>query len=170
MLPRTYEDPPNGDYAAYVDRLTRASPEYQRLQRMLASAGISGNDSSGATLDSLDSLLQPLRGTLDQARIQTRNQAAQAVARGSAAPKADQLAAQMAGMFVRPDSKTSSAHRSAQAAANPQPAAWMGRAGMVLIFLGVALLGLWPTIAGMLLMAGIALAFFTMLQKMREGA
>ena len=167
MLPRTYEDPPNGDYAAYVDRLTRASPEYQRLQRMLASAGISGNDSSSATMDSL---LQPLRGTLDQARIQARNQAAQAVARGSAAPKADQLAAQMAGMFVRPDNKSLSASRSAQAAANPQPAAWMGRAGMVLIFLGVALLGLWPTIAGMLLMAGIALAFFTMLQKMREGA
>ena len=86
------------------------------------------------------------------------------------APEGAPKAAQMAGMFVRPDNKSLSASRSAQAAANPQPAAWMGRAGMVLIFLGVALLGLWPTIAGMLLMAGIALAFFTMLQKMREGA
>ena len=74
MIPSNYDGPSNGDYAAYVDKLMRASPDFRRAQRSIAGAIESSVSMPGVQADSPVALL---REKLQQARDMVEQQAEQ---------------------------------------------------------------------------------------------
>ena len=78
MIPSNYDGPSNGDYAAYVDKLMRASPDFRRAQRSIAGAIESSVSMPGVQADSPVALL---REKLQQARDMVEQQAEQQATR-----------------------------------------------------------------------------------------
>ena len=171
-----YEEPPNGDYVAYVDALLRSSPEYRRTQKSLGSAVVRAQHSPGS---SGAASLAELRAKFE--RIKQQTQAAQ-VSLGAQVQEAwtDIQAAAQAAQGLSPSStKPSSAQRRSPAPVPKAPVQGnkpalnglpgLGGLGWFLIVAGVVLAQAFLGIGWLLILFGVFSYVVRVLKKMAKG-